>query len=90
MTEGGGSVTGSEVAHTRTVIVERAPALFVIPCHDSACRDGGYDITNEMLRGLRSKQSEIEGENRCMGSIGNGGSCTRILKFKAISTYRAS
>ena len=39
----GGSL--SEAAHVRRIVVERAPALFVLPCHDAACKGGGHDVT---------------------------------------------
>src|SRR6266849_2479094 len=34
-------VTG--VKHIRRVVVDRAPALFLVPCGDSKCADGEHD-----------------------------------------------
>ncbi|RLB45180.1 MAG: hypothetical protein DRI90_28735 [Deltaproteobacteria bacterium] len=40
--QGGTSPMGR---HTRHIVVERAPALFIIPCGDHNCDDGGYNRT---------------------------------------------
>jgi len=81
-----GSVT-PEVSHTRRVVVDVAPALFLVPCGNPACRDGGHDITQSMLRGLRDGMQEIRGEDACYGSTGTA-NCGRVLKFKATAEYR--
>ncbi|HEX4341156.1 MAG TPA: hypothetical protein VH062_34845 [Polyangiaceae bacterium] len=80
--------TLSEAAHVRRIVVERAPALFVLPCHDAACKGGGHDITHEVLRSLREKQVSFTGENPCNGSVGSA-ECRRVLKYTAIATYKA-
>lgn len=77
----------AEVAHTRRIVVEHAPALFVIPCGDSSCRDGGHDITNEMMRGLREGQTEIHGEDTCYGHA-RAAECGRVLRYTATVEYR--
>ena len=86
-----GAVT-AEVAYTRRIVVEHAPALFVIPCGDPACRDGGHDLTVPILRGLREHRAEIKGEDTCYGYTGYTGSspCGRILHFTAFAEYRPS
>jgi hypothetical protein len=80
-------VTSAEIAHTRRVVVEHAPALFVIPCGDPSCRDGGHDITSDLMRGLREGKAETRGEDRCFGHTGMA-DCGRILRFKAFAEYR--
>ena len=85
--ESRGDMTSADVAHTRHIIVDRAPALFVIPCSDSSCRDGGHDITVPRLRGLRDKETEIRGEDRCHGQVGTA-DCGRVLRFTAVATYK--
>lgn len=77
----------ADISHTRRVVVDNAPALFVIPCGDSACRDGGHDITSQVLRGLREARTRIEGDDTCHGGVGTA-TCGRILKFTAVAEYK--
>jgi hypothetical protein len=82
--------SGSVVAaptHIRHIIVERAPALFLIPCGDPRCREGGHDITHPLMRALRHGDKRFEGEDSCAGSLGSG-QCGRILRYVALATYR--
>ena len=81
----GGSV--SESAHVRKVVVERAPALFVLPCHDSACKDGGHDVTLEIMRALRESRERFVGENECSGQVGSA-ECHRVLTYVALAEYK--
>ena len=73
--------------HTRRVVVATAPALFVLPCGDSQCRDGGHELTDQLLSGLRQKKLEFEGEDSCRGSIGTS-ECRRVLRYVATASYR--
>jgi hypothetical protein len=34
-------ITVAEAGHIRHVVVANAPLLFVLPCRDPACKDGG-------------------------------------------------
>lgn len=79
--------TSADVTHTRRVVVDHAPALFVIPCGDTSCRDGGYDITSQLVRGLREGRREVHGEDTCHGGVGTA-TCGRILKFTAQAEYK--
>ncbi len=81
-------VTGAEVSHTRRVVVAHAPALFIVPCSDGSCRDGGHDITHDVLRGLRESRAEISGQDACYGHVGNA-DCGRVLRFTAFADYQA-
>lgn len=72
--------------HVRHIVVERAPALFAIPCGDPSCVGGGYEITSGIMRGLGDRAERFEAEDRCNGSIG-GASCRRALHVTAIATY---
>ena len=74
--------------YTRRVVVESAPALFVLPCGDSQCRDGGHELTQEILSALRQKKLEFAGEDSCRGAIGSS-ECRRVLRYVAIATYRS-
>ena len=76
-----------ETVHVRHIIVDRAPALFDFPCSDEFCRDGGHDITYDVLRALEAGVTEFEGEDRCVGATGTAG-CERVPHFVALATYR--
>lgn len=75
-----------ESRHVRH-IVDSAPALFVLPCSDPACKDGGHDVTSSILRGLLSGAERFDAEDACMGEIGSA-HCGRIVKVTAIAKYR--
>jgi hypothetical protein len=75
-----------ESRHVRH-IVDSAPALFVLPCGDPACKDGGHDLTTTILRGLLAGAQRFETEDACSGDIGSA-RCGRVLKVTAIATYR--
>ena len=75
-----------ESRHVRH-IVDSAPALFVLPCSDPVCKDGGHDVTSAVLRGLQSGAARFEVEDACMGDVGSA-HCGRIVRVIAIATYR--
>lgn len=81
---GDGEVLASR--HIRHVVVDRAPALFEVPCQEPKCRDGGHDLTDEIMRALRAAAPEFDGEDRCHGQLGTG-ECHRVLKFVGRATY---
>lgn len=89
ISDGGGMMFGG-AEHVRHVVVPRAPALFDIPCGDHGCKDGGHDLTFEILRALRATQVRFEGEHGCNGSVGADGAsrCTRTMKYVAKATYQ--
>ena len=72
--------------HVRLIVVESAPALFVLPCGDPSCEGGGYEITDTVMRALASHEDRFEAEDRCYGTTGNV-SCTRRVHVTAIATY---
>lgn len=74
------------VGYVRHVVVDRAPALFVIPCTDSTCEDGGHDVTADVLAALRKGKTEFSGEDACYGTRG-GVSCARVMHFVGKATY---
>ena len=79
----------SGARYTKHVIVSRAPARFEVPCGDPKCQEGGYDITDDLMRGLRARATSIEGQSECRGTIGDK-FCDRVVKFAATATYAAS
>lgn len=72
--------------HIRRIVVQNAPALFVLPCGDARCRDGGHDVTHAVMRGLRAGETRFEGQDACAGSLGTA-PCSRVLDFVATATY---
>ncbi|APR74719.1 Hypothetical protein A7982_00065 [Minicystis rosea] len=58
---------GSGPEHIRRIVVERASALFVVPCSASGCNGGVHDITPLVLRELRRNAARFEGETGCDG-----------------------
>jgi len=87
--EGRDDATSADVSHTRRVMVAVAPALFLLPCGNAACRDGGHDLTHDIVRGLRDKKTEILGQDTCYGQTGTA-ECGRILRFTAHAEYEAT
>lgn len=73
--------------HIRRIVVEHAPALFEMPCIDRSCKDGGHDLTSEVLEALRAHQKRFEGQHACRGSLG-AGSCKRVMRYVAYASYR--
>ena len=86
--EGNPGISNPEGSHTRRVVVATAPALFVLPCGDSQCQDGGHELTAELLSALRSNKLQFEGEDSCRGVIG-GSECRRVLRYVATASYRS-
>jgi hypothetical protein len=78
----------AEAGYIRRIVVEHAPALFVLPCGDPSCRDGGHDITHGVLSALRSGSARFEGEDACSGTTGSA-QCSRELQYIAFATYTA-
>lgn len=78
----------ADVTHKRRVVVERAPALFELPCQDSSCKDGGHDITRDVMRALQDGSTQFQGEDLCRGQVGQA-ECRRVLSYVGIATYKA-
>lgn len=77
-----------ESQHVRIVVVPRAPALFVVPCSDPLCREGGHDVTREIMVHLRASRGTFGGEASCNGSLGSAAApCVRLMSFAADATY---
>lgn len=81
----GVSSTG-DPKHVRVIMVDTAPALFIMPCGDHACRDGGHDVTDALLRGLLSGSERFEIEDACAGSVGSA-SCSRVMRMVVLAKY---
>ncbi len=74
------------VTHIRRIVIERAPALFDLPCCDRHCKDGGHDITAHVMRALRQGRTRFEGADSCGGTL-KVGECTRELRYMGEATY---
>ena len=82
----GGAV--GDAGHIRRVVVEYAPALFILPCGDTSCKEGGHDATQVILRALERGETRFEGEDSCAGQIGTA-TCGRVMRYVGIATYKA-
>ena len=80
-------VTNADPKHARIIQVETSPALFAFGCADRSCRDGGYDITSAVLRGLREGSEHFIVEESCNGTVGMA-ECGRNMHIEVTATYR--
>jgi hypothetical protein len=69
------------------IVVERAPALFEVPCPEDQCENGGHDLTRAITHDLRRSATRFEGESVCQGTTPLG-VCGRVLKYVGVATYR--
>jgi hypothetical protein len=86
MQESRSGISNPEASHIRRIVVSSAPALFVLPCHDTQCKEGGHDITADILSALRARKLRFEGEDPCSGVVGSA-NCQRILRYVGVATY---
>ncbi len=85
--ESGSGRTVGGAKHTRLFVVATAPALFVIPCGDPRCEEGGHDVTREIMFQLRSAKTSFEGSDPCNGMAGTA-PCGTIIHYYVTATYR--
>ncbi len=74
--------------HVRRVVVDRAPALFDLPCNDRSCKEGGHDVTRQILMELRKGSPTFQGSHACEGQVGSS-RCAMIMRYVAKATYKA-
>jgi hypothetical protein len=82
-----GLLTGGSPMHIRRIVVEHAPALFLLSCQDPRCADGEHDVTTTIMRALRARATSFRGEDECSGTVGQG-YCSRVMHFDAVAEYR--
>ncbi len=83
-----GDIKLLDASYVRVVVVPTAPALFDIPCADSTCREGGHQLTEQLLRSLRDGKTRVTGEVNCRGASGTSGTpCNSVLMYEAEATY---
>jgi hypothetical protein len=73
--------------HIRRFMVDHAPALFLVACGDPRCTEGEHDLTHEVMRALRARQTSFRGDDECAGSIGSS-PCLRVIHFDGTARYR--
>lgn len=73
--------------HVRHVVVDSAPALFLVACGDPRCVDGEHDLTATVMYALESRKTSFQGDDDCTGSLGSG-YCGRMLHFAGTAEYR--
>lgn len=76
------------IKHTRRFVIDRAPALFLVPCGDPRCIDGEHDLTASVMQALRAHETSFHGSDDCRGSIGPA-PCARVVQFDATAAYCA-
>lgn len=81
-----GAVGGT--THIRRIQVASAPALFELTCGTRDCKDGGHDLTSEIMRALRASKTRFEGSDECRGARGSS-ECGCMLRYVATATYRS-
>jgi len=79
----------SQPKYIRRIVVANAPALFLIPCGDPNCADGGHDVTFAVMQALHAHRTGFAGADDCVGSLGTA-ACSRVLHFDAVAEYQAS
>lgn len=75
--------------YVRRIVVQTAPALFLIPCSDPNCADGGHDISSEVLAALGSKRPAFRGTHICPGWVGSR-QCSRTIWYSGEAAYAPS
>jgi hypothetical protein len=71
------------------IIVARAAARFEVPCSDARCKDGGHDLTREVMINLRQQRRSFVGQDQCSGYVGER-PCARVLEFVAHAEFDAA
>lgn len=76
----------AEAGYVRRIMVDQAPALFLLHCGDPSCKNSEHDVTYGVLQHLRAGDSRFEGHDACNGQIGSA-QCQRELEYVAFATY---
>jgi len=87
MEERSDAASVSAPKYIRRIQVGSAPALFLVPCGDSNCHDGGHDITNSIMHALHQHRTTFNGSDGCGGSLGSA-TCSRVLHYEAFAEYK--
>jgi hypothetical protein len=85
--ERSGSNNLTEPKYLRRIVVTGAPALFLLPCGDPRCNEGGHDVTSFVMSSLQRRERSFNGEDACCGSLG-ASPCLRVLRYEGAAEYR--
>ena len=90
MSESRNEGVGVDNSHTRIIIIDRAPAVFLSACGDARCKGGGYDFTDSVLSSLHGSETKFEVSDHCEGQVGSGRAarCGREMKCVGVATYK--
>jgi hypothetical protein len=77
---------GAPRHHTRIVLVDQAPAWFVVDCGDERCRHGGYDLTGDLLPRLKRERTDWKITRVCRGRVGSA-PCVRQVQCAVHAEY---
>ena len=72
--------------YVRRIVVPSAPAMFILPCGNLNCSDGGHDISEDVLTALRHRKRSFGGSHCCSGWIGSS-RCERTVWFECEAEY---
>lgn len=75
--------------YLRHIMVGSAPALFLLPCGDPRCSEGGHDVTLQVMAALRSGSVSFKGQHLCGGAVGPI-PCPRTVLYEGVAEYRAA
>jgi hypothetical protein len=67
-------------------VVDRAPAMFLVPCTDPRCVGEQHDVTRAIMAGLLTEGTSFRGEDACSGSVAPN-ACSRVIHFCAVAEY---
>lgn len=79
-------VPNGSTRFVKHIVVARSPALFIIPCGDADCKDGGHNITAVIMSAFQRRQTSATGDNHCEGTTGTA-SCRRSIHFVLTAEY---
>jgi hypothetical protein len=74
--------------YVRRVVIDSASTLFIMPCSDPHCCDGGHDISSAVIEAVRSKRGSFSGTHICDGQIGSR-DCGRKIWYSGEASYQA-
>jgi hypothetical protein len=79
-------VANGATKYIKHIVVARSPVLFIIPCGDPVCQDGGHDITSELMSAFRKRLATASGESACTGTTGTA-ECRRSIQYTLTAEY---
>ena len=75
-----------KTTHIRRIVIEHAPALFVVPCGSHRAAMAEHDLTADVMQALAAHRTSFQGTSACAGSE-EGVPCRRVLHFVGTAEY---